>query len=117
MRVEDKGERVRRASPSVGGIFERWCTRCRFVADGFPLQSGSVVAVTATVNTHHLGPPQFSILMMGLRQTLFMITASVVDSSHVAVMSSGSLLSALSASQFVDSVCGLCGARNALSKV
>ena len=113
--MEDKGERVRRASPSVGGIFERWCTRCRFVADGFPLQSGSVPA--ATVNGAPRGPPQFSILMMGLRQTLFMITASVVDSSHVAVMSSGSLLSALSASQFVDSVCGLCGARNALSKV
>ena len=32
--------------------------------------------------------------MMGLRQTLLMLTASVVDSSHVAVMSSGSLLCA-----------------------
>ena len=42
-------------------------------------------------------PPQFSILM-GLRQTLFMIAASVVDSSHVAVMSSGSLLCAACAS-------------------
>ena len=35
-----------------------------------------------------------SILMTSLRQTLLMLAASVVDSSHVAVMSSGSLLCA-----------------------
>ena len=86
------------------------------VADGFPLQHTVRDTVVPVQRRYVAAEPQFSILM-ALRQTLLMLATSVVDSSHVAVMSSGSLLSALSASQFVDSVCGLCGARNALSKV